>query len=109
MDPDPGSMTLTNGSGSGSRRHKNIRIRKTGFNAVSYVRKGKGRRGVGGGGGGQERGGKEERRYLTIGYLGELTRDQEETFTRSPLRECQNIHANVKRYVYNRVQRFCTF
>jgi hypothetical protein len=63
-----------------------------------YDRKGKGRRGVGGGGGGQERGGKEERRYLTIGYLGELTRDQEETLTRSPLRECQNIHANVKRY-----------
>jgi hypothetical protein len=63
-----------------------------------YSRKGKGRRGVGGGGGGQERGGKEERRYLTIGYLGELTRDQEETLTRSPLRECQNIHANVKRY-----------
>ncbi len=63
----------------------------------TYDRKGKGRRGVGGGGGGQERGGKEERRYLTIGYLGELTRDQEETLTRSPLRECQNIHANVKR------------
>jgi hypothetical protein len=66
--------------------------------SVLYDRKGKGRRGVGGGGGGQERGGKEERRYLTIGYLGELTRDQEETLTRSPLRECQNIHANVKRY-----------
>jgi hypothetical protein len=104
MDSDPGSIALTNGSGSGFRRPKNIRIRriririrKTGFNAVPYGRKGKGRRGVGGGGGGQELGGKEERRYLTIGYMGELTRDQEETLTRSPLRECQNIHANVKR------------
>ena len=33
---------------------------------------------------------RDDRRFLTIGYTEEV---------RSPLRECQNIHANVKRYI----------